>query len=77
MDLVEQARAGLLLPAAAERYRIRSASGVSSLDIARKLQVARTTVIGWESGKHEPRGLIRANYALLLQQLKSLIEEPS
>ncbi|WP_351236023.1 helix-turn-helix transcriptional regulator [Streptomyces sp. NPDC002133] len=54
------------LPEPARRARLRTDYGLSQTEIAEALGVARNTVAGWETGRSEPQGAIRAAYAKLL-----------
>ncbi|MDX2642113.1 helix-turn-helix transcriptional regulator, partial [Streptomyces sp. PA03-1a] len=54
------------LPEPAERSRLRTEYGLTQAEVAEALDVTRTTVAGWESGRSEPQGATRAAYAKLL-----------
>lgn len=55
------------LPPPAERVRLRTAQGLSQAQVADALDVTRGAVSGWEKGRYEPRGEVRAQYAELLR----------
>ncbi|MGK5501431.1 helix-turn-helix transcriptional regulator, partial [Streptomyces sp. URMC 125] len=55
------------LPPPAERKRLRRAAGVSQGELADVFGVRRETVLGWESGRSEPRPPKREAYARLLE----------
>lgn len=61
-----------VLPAPAERKRLRAAHGLTIDEVATALKVRRATVSGWESGKTEPRPPERDAYARLLDKLAEL-----
>lgn len=54
------------LPAPAERVRLREAFGVTRTALAASLRVTRKTVYTWETGKGEPTGNNRTEYAAIL-----------
>lgn len=54
------------LPEPAERVRLREAFGISQEHLARSLRVNRRTVYMWETGRAEPTGENRDNYAAVL-----------
>jgi DNA-binding transcriptional regulator YiaG len=58
---------GPLLPPPAERVRLREAAGLTQDDVAHALQARRETVIGWESGRTQPRPPRLQAYARLLE----------
>ncbi|MFE4258262.1 telomere-associated protein Tap [Streptomyces sp. NPDC056883] len=58
-----------VLPAPAERRRLREAAGLSQDQIAKVLQARREAVGNWEAGRTEPRPPKRAAYARLLEGL--------
>jgi DNA-binding transcriptional regulator YiaG len=68
---------GPVLPAPAERKRLRVAHGLSQQDVADALDVRRATVVNWESGRTEPRGPERDAYARLLETLAKLYPAPA
>lgn len=55
------------LPEPAERARLRGDYGLTRAEVAAALDVTRTTVAGWETGRSEPQGATRAAYAKLLE----------
>ncbi|MDT0347560.1 helix-turn-helix domain-containing protein [Streptomyces litchfieldiae] len=57
------------LPEPAERVRLREAAHLSRPEVAGALGVTPGTVAGWESGRSEPQGALRAAYARLLEGL--------
>lgn len=54
------------LPIPAERVRLREAFGVTRTALAESLRVTRKTIYTWETGKGEPTGSNRAEYAAIL-----------
>ena len=68
-ELIEEVRAGLSLPSAAEATAIRRSAGVSQARLAHLLGVTRVTVARWECGMREPRGELRRQYAEVLRVL--------
>ena len=72
-ELLERLRARRVLPPAAERRRIREASGASLRDIARELNTSATSVIRWERGASTGRRT--ASYARLLAELRQIGDE--
>jgi DNA-binding transcriptional regulator YiaG len=74
--LLEQAAAPDVLPAPAERKRLREAASLSQEQIAQALNVRRETVTGWESGRTEPRPRKRAAYIRLLDGLADRFPAP-
>ncbi|MEU6324864.1 helix-turn-helix domain-containing protein [Streptomyces sp. NPDC047009] len=74
--LLEQAAAPDVLPAPAERKRLREAASLSQEQIAQALNVRRETVTGWESGRTEPRPPKRAAYIRLLDGLADRFPAP-
>lgn len=73
MDLLDEVRQAKKLPAPATARMIRLTAGVSQERLARELGVHRMTIVRWESGERTPRGLHRAVYAELLDQLRMAV----
>jgi HTH-type transcriptional regulator/antitoxin MqsA len=71
MTLIDEVRAWRL-PSVKTRRAIRLAAGVSQSRMAEELGVHRLTFVRWESGKHEPRGENRKQYAELLVSLRQV-----
>jgi DNA-binding XRE family transcriptional regulator len=55
------------LPPPAERKRLRGAAGVTQGELAEVFGVRRETVVGWETGRSDPRPPKREAYARLLE----------
>lgn len=73
LTLAEQATLGARLPDRARARAIRLAAGASYRQVAEELNVHPQTVVAWESGKHRPRGELRARYAQLLAELSRAV----
>jgi DNA-binding transcriptional regulator YiaG len=71
VQLLDEVRQAKRLPTPAAARMIRIAAGVSQERLAVELGVHRMTVVRWESGERAPRGLHRAVYAQLLDQLRA------
>lgn len=56
----------ITLPDPSERKRLRNLFGVSQQNLANSLCISRKTVANWESGKWDPTGANRENYASVL-----------
>ncbi|MDT0347737.1 telomere-associated protein Tap [Streptomyces litchfieldiae] len=65
------------LPAPGERERLRTAAHLSRPEVARTLGVTPDTVTGWEKGRSEPQGELRAAYARLLAGLAQRYPAPA
>jgi DNA-binding XRE family transcriptional regulator len=50
---------------------IRRRAGASQVDVAAELGVHPTTIVGWESKKHRPRGELAERYVRLLLLLEA------
>lgn len=74
--LEPQPRAADTLPPPAERVRLRTAQGLSQAQVAEALDVTRGAVSGWEKGRYEPRGEVRAQYAELLRLISERHPKP-
>ncbi|MGH2934979.1 MAG: helix-turn-helix domain-containing protein [Gaiellaceae bacterium] len=71
-ELLAQLRARRALPQAAERRRIREEAGVSLRQLGAALGASPMAVFRWENGA-QPRNPIQAReYAVLLDELRSL-----
>lgn len=57
----------ITLPPPAERARLREVEGLTQSQIAEALEVTRASVSAWETGRTEPRGAAREQYAELLR----------
>lgn len=73
MALLDEVRQAAKLPPPATARMIRVAAGVSQDRLAQELGVHRMTVVRWETGERAPRGVHRALYARLLQDLQQAI----
>jgi transcriptional regulator with XRE-family HTH domain len=71
-DLERKVRARRDLPAPAARRALRELAGLSQDDLARVLNVTRSTVSRWESGEREPRPAILYQYVDLLDRLRAV-----
>jgi DNA-binding transcriptional regulator YiaG len=69
-ELEQQVRAGRALPPLALRKAIREAAGVTQAALAVDIGVHRITVVRWESGDREPKGIYRARYATALREIE-------
>lgn len=58
-----------LLPAPAERQRIRAEAGLTQVALAERLGVSSSALSRWESGQRLPEGGDLANYAQALEAL--------
>jgi DNA-binding transcriptional regulator YiaG len=73
-QLVEEVRQASTLPPRGVARAIRTSAKVSQTRLAAELGVNRMTVARWESGAREPRGALRAEYALLLAALQEAVQ---
>lgn len=55
------------LPPPAERAKLRELEGLTQTQVADALEVTRASVSAWETGRTEPRGAVREQYAELLR----------
>lgn len=73
MHLIDEVRQAQRLPSPSFARMIRVAAGVSQGRLAAELGVNTSTVGRWESGERTPRGVSRAKYAALLEQLRAAV----
>jgi DNA-binding transcriptional regulator YiaG len=73
LSLVDEAKLSKQLPAPDEARRIRIATGISVVRLARELDVHPNTVARWEAGTRHPRGGARLRYAHLLAALAAAV----
>lgn len=71
MTLLEEVRQAKKLPPPNTARMIRVAAGVTQERLAQELGVHRMTVHRWETGERQPRGVHRAMYAGLLDELRA------
>jgi DNA-binding XRE family transcriptional regulator len=62
------------LPAPRSRGRLRRAAGITQHELARALNVSRTTIANWERGVKEPTGENREKYAEFFCHLRKRAE---
>ncbi|MFD3933027.1 telomere-associated protein Tap [Streptomyces sp. NPDC058614] len=68
---------GTVLPAPAERVRLREAAGLTSAAIAQALGVRVPSITAWEAGRAEPRGERLEGYRRLLEGLAHRYPAPA
>ena len=67
-DALRELAANLIasLPEPIERARLRKRFGITQTETAKALRVSRRTIVAWEQGTSEPRGVNRERYAELI-----------
>lgn len=65
-----------VLPPPADRARLRKAHGAGQKAVADLLGVTVSAVSAWETGRNEPSGTIRAEYAELLRLIAERYDIP-
>ncbi|MCA1600096.1 MAG: helix-turn-helix domain-containing protein [Acidobacteria bacterium] len=63
-----------VLPAPAERRRLRVTLGIQQQELAKELLVSVQTIWAWEQGRSEPTGVNRERYAAVLTQMQQLLD---
>ena len=63
------------LPSPTERRRLRTAAGLTGIELAVAMGVSPASVYAWETGRRAPAGLQRAAYIRALKTIKAKLEE--
>ena len=74
--LLAAVAAGQVLPAPAERVRLREAAGLTAAAVAQVLKTRPASVESWEAGRSEPSGDKREAYRRLLEGLAARYPAP-
>ena len=72
MAEIEEHLQGSRLPAVPLRSAIRKAAGVPAHELARMIGVSRYSLWRYETGKTEPRGVVRRSYSGALAAMQNL-----
>ncbi len=64
------------LPSPTERRRLRTAAGLTGIELAVAMGVSPASVYAWETGRRTPTGLQKSAYVEALRQISAELEGP-
>ena len=62
------------LPSPTERRRLRTAAGLTGIELAVAMGVSPASVYAWETGRRRPTGLQKSAYVEALRQISAELE---